>query len=202
MAATSGGTKRHLAVAAMFVPVCLLALCLVPFRFNPPGSLVMLVEHPLVRVARFYRDAIGEVHPKSPFWTLAMDIKAHHRDRNIHTPPSFVQFLSFVVDSRNGDHPLGYHWQPYATLCQPCLLRYDAIVKLDALNDKKPVYRAHRAELDQLVTLYGAGMDEALLERTVDYYRDDLMLLNYPVDHFYRELYRSFHATIVQVRPF
>uniref|UniRef100_A0A1Q3EUU8 Carbohydrate sulfotransferase n=2 Tax=Culex tarsalis TaxID=7177 RepID=A0A1Q3EUU8_CULTA len=161
-----------------------------------PNSLLMLVEHPLVRVARFYRDALREVHPKSPFWPLAVDIKAHQRDRNIHTPPSFAQFLTFVIDLRRSVHPLGFHWQPYATLCQPCLLRYDAIVRLDEPNDA-----TQRAEVDQLATLYGDGMDESLLERTDDFYRDDLMLLNYSVDRFYRELYKNFHAVIVQVRP-
>ncbi len=46
--------------------------------------------------------------------------------------PPFAQFLSYVA---NGAAESDLHWRPVATNCAPCIVDYDAIVKLETSGE-------------------------------------------------------------------
>ncbi|XP_055526480.1 uncharacterized protein LOC129719106 isoform X2 [Wyeomyia smithii] len=168
---------------------------------------IMLVEHPLLRLARFYRDALRAVTPDSPFFVLGSEIQS--RSGGVGLPPSFQQFLEFALNDKNRWNPYASYWLPYMTVCEPCLLQYDAVLELDPEwieDNEKGKQRSQQQQQQQqekteLRAMY-RNVGEKLMERLLDFYRDDLTILAYKADQFYQEVYQNFASEIVQVRPF
>jgi len=49
--------------------------------------------------------------------------------------PSFGQFARFVLASAEAGHAADSHWRPFWQQCAPCAVRYDAVIKLETLQD-------------------------------------------------------------------
>ncbi|XP_058811517.1 uncharacterized protein LOC131676469 isoform X2 [Topomyia yanbarensis] len=182
---------------------------------------LLLVEHPFLRLARFYRDCLQNVSTASggPFIFLALEIRAKSTYLDLMNPPSFSHFLRFATDDANRWSAYAAYWQPYTMTCEPCrsgqFTGYDAVVKLEPsrMGTLRRVLFGEaggnvsigdsdwQKEVEQLRTLY-QSVDEELMERLVDYYQDDLTVLAYSAEQFFREVYRSFSSEIIQVRPF
>ncbi len=45
--------------------------------------------------------------------------------------PTFAQFLQYVAET---PAKFDSHWAPYAKTCAPCLVEFDAIVKLETAD--------------------------------------------------------------------
>ncbi len=63
--------------------------------------------------------------------------------------PTFQEFLRFVVSSSSSEADI--HWQPYHSKCAPCLVGYDAVVKLET------------AAADEAYVLAASGMWRRML---------------------------------------
>ncbi|XP_058444207.1 uncharacterized protein LOC131425920 [Malaya genurostris] len=184
---------------------------------------LLLVEHPFLRLARFYRDCLQSVKITDPFYYLTLEIRNKIIDPNLNqkTSPSFGEFLRFAIDDANQWNSYAHYWQPYMMACEPCPMKYGTVIelapeKMDSLDKLFQVAAANggnksstmvkveqvwQQEQDQLRTLY-RSVDEYLLDRLVRYYQDDLTLLAYSPDRYYEETYRKFSIEIEQVRPF
>ncbi len=49
--------------------------------------------------------------------------------------PTFERFLRYVATEGGEDQ----HWTPVSTYCAPCLVRYDAVVKLEETAERDQV---------------------------------------------------------------
>ncbi|XP_053681611.1 uncharacterized protein LOC128732387 [Sabethes cyaneus] len=166
---------------------------------------IMLVEHPLLRLARFYRDGLRDAAPDSPLFVLSREIRSRSGDAiDLQRAPTFEQFLRFALSDRNRWNPYGAYWQPYSVVCEPCLLQYTAVLKLEpdwlGFGAAEQSAREWQQEAAQLRGMYQM-VGEKLMEQLMDYYRDDLTVLVYQADRFYQEVYRNWEIEIVQVRP-
>ncbi|XP_071455015.1 carbohydrate sulfotransferase 11-like [Hetaerina americana] len=119
----------------------------------------MVVRHPFERLLSAYRDKlenskVGLEHGVLHFYrkygrhivskyrfnrTLPRDTKVDENEERIE--PTFREFVRYLIDedpTRADDH-----WIPYYLFCTPCLLRYDAIAKVETMQrDQEYIIRS------------------------------------------------------------
>ena len=97
---------------------------------------VIGVRHPFVRLLSAYKNKFfdriySQQHSKHiirHFRTDNVSDSSVYADR-----PTWDEFVRFVVahEYRQADK----HWMRYVNLCQPCLIKYDAIIKLETIEE-------------------------------------------------------------------
>ena len=50
----------------------------------------------------------------------------------VKTFPSFEQFLNYIIEKYKRKEKFDPHWSPYNIDCSPCILNYNAILKLES----------------------------------------------------------------------
>ena len=190
--------------------------------FSPSFQRAIFVRHPLERLASAYVDKIGRIQSE-PFslydeirrsicrkyastYLTPAEQQAYrenlHLRKQLNEPcarkiPTFEHFLDYLTsDSVQND----VHWQPYSSLCQVCLLRYNFIGKYETLA----------ADYSHLVSRLGLNPSEwfgnnpfstgrtkesyqamfaPLPARTIcflkEFYRDDLKNFHYDFDEYF-----------------
>lgn len=115
--------------------------------------------------------------------------------------PSFAQFLEYIIsDSFGGENR---HWTTYHSTCQPCLLQYNAIIKLETadqdneyvmqmsgLNNLTSYEKRHETKGGQssakdIRNKYFSQVKCSLLKKVYDYYALDFELFDYQPNEFY-----------------
>lgn len=116
--------------------------------------------------------------------------------------PTFSQFLSFIISTPNSF--IDNHWRPYHKTCQPCFLKYNAIVKLETA-DVDSDYVMMKSGLGNLTSYKRANVSKggmssrndirekyfskvkcSLLKKVYEYYQLDFKLFDYEPDEFYK----------------
>lgn len=96
----------------------------------------LFVRHPFERLVSAYIDKA--LRPRSEvqwfyqtYWEKIPGVKAENRS------PTFSEFVDFVLGTpvREWDE----HWSPYYSRCQPCLLDYDFVGKLETADRDFPL---------------------------------------------------------------
>ncbi len=146
----------------------------------------MVVRHPFDRLLSAWRDKIE----RRKITTVTED----HVSR-------FRRFAESVAVGRK--HVMADHWNPMTFRCDPCRVQYDVIVKLESVDrdmpaivsrlnipglhpDSLPVINVKSCmtpmeKLSMLHKFY-SRLDEPVIKRLVDIYRDDLRLFGYSWD--------------------
>jgi len=112
-------------------------------------SNILTVRSPMERVVSGYEDKM--VSP-SPYYQKVADfveskyrIKRYHpKDRSIPLTgvPTFEDFINFLTDSENKMYKNDMHWASYEYICNPCMFKYDYILKLETLQQDANLIRA------------------------------------------------------------
>ena len=96
-----------------------------------------MVRHPFDRVLSAFRDRIlrGCGHQAKlhiPRIIGSAEVK-YDEEGCVATFPTFSQFLEYITsdEGKDGDS----HWLRYSAACAPCLVNYDAIVKLETSEE-------------------------------------------------------------------
>ena len=112
---------------------------------------LMIVRHPFTRLLSAYWDKMS-VHDVDPVYRLAresvvMAMKPKTHRRKIRTTrPTFQDFVTMMLKAK-WKYARDRHWRSYYDLCSPCAIRYDHILKLEALSQEiEPILQilAHR----------------------------------------------------------
>ena len=74
-----------------------------------------------------------------------MFIKTVPRYRYRHNTPTFSEFVNYILDlaDTNGTESLDPHFRPQWQTCPHCMLRFDAIGKLEHFNEDSNVIMQH-----------------------------------------------------------
>ena len=104
----------------------------------------MIVRHPLKRLVSAYWDKMG-LHVTNPDYqhirksvVRAMRPKAAAKEVNT-SGPTFQEFITQLLSAK-WKWKRDKHWRPYSSLCLPCCVQYDYIIRLETINhDIKPI---------------------------------------------------------------
>lgn len=97
----------------------------------------MFVRHPFERLVSTYIDKAlrGRYEMRwayENYWDKIPGVKAENRS------PTFPEFIEFIL-ATPWDH-WDQHWSPYYAQCQPCLLDYTFIAKLETASRDFPMF--------------------------------------------------------------
>ena len=109
---------------------------------------------------------------------------------------TFREFIVYIIKAvaRSGRNSLDYHWRPVASICNPCLVRYDFIAKFETLyEDSQAILEYAQANIEDKVqfpemkpattndrcdkAFSNIPMDER--EMLYQVYEEDFVLFNY-----------------------
>ena len=95
-----------------------------------------VVRHPFDRVLSAYRDRIlkGCSYQAKTHIPKMLESSAIKYDKKgcVATFPTFRQFVEYILTDEGRDAD---HWNRYSAACAPCLVSYDAIVKLETSEE-------------------------------------------------------------------
>ncbi|XP_037784260.1 carbohydrate sulfotransferase 14-like isoform X2 [Penaeus monodon] len=104
---------------------------------SPSATRVMTARHPLSRLVSAYRDKFrdGQAPPGYRWGALIRQYCGDCKDNNGTLP--FPQFLKLVLAEKadKGLINLNRHWRPYSSICSPCAIQYDYILKQETFDD-------------------------------------------------------------------
>ncbi|EEC02179.1 chondroitin 4-sulfotransferase, putative [Ixodes scapularis] len=91
----------------------------------------MFVRHPFERLVSAYVDkALGPravmVYFYERYWNDVPGVRA--TDRNL----TFPEFVDYILNQRVNE--MDPHWAPYYVTCQPCIVKYEVVGKLETAN--------------------------------------------------------------------
>ncbi|XP_066978991.1 carbohydrate sulfotransferase 11-like [Macrobrachium rosenbergii] len=92
----------------------------------------IVVRHPIERLVSAYFDKIHHKEGKLPMQRKVLPFVRKTRKNATVTDITWPEFVSFVV--RKGGR-LNAHWMPYESLCLPCQIDYDFILKFETLDE-------------------------------------------------------------------
>lgn len=95
----------------------------------------LFVRHPFTRLISFFNDKTKGHYMR----TLLLD-KIVKKQRNVNEVapdmiPTFAEFVMYLLKT----DPLKYnpHFTPYSLMCQPCIVEYDFIGRLESFNEDR-----------------------------------------------------------------
>lgn len=114
----------------------------------------LIVRHPFERLVSAYRDKLEHIEGRDYYYKRFGRHIAHkyHRFRKPNETklePTFTEFLRFIVEEKYFDE----HWAPFVDACEPCLIKYNYILKFDTI------------ERDQKFLMQELGLSDYLYER-------------------------------------
>ena len=96
-----------------------------------------MVRHPFDRVLSAFCDRIlrGCSHQaKTHIPGILRSTKLKYDEKGcVSSFPTFKQFVEYIISDRGKDSDP--HWLRYSVACAPCLVSYDAIVKLETTEE-------------------------------------------------------------------
>ena len=99
-----------------------------------------VVRHPFDRVLSAYRDRIlkGCTYQAKTHIPKMLGSSAVKYDKKgcVSTFPTFRQFVEYIITDKGRDAD---HWNRYSVACAPCLVSYDAIVKLETSEEDEVI---------------------------------------------------------------
>lgn len=174
----------------------------------------LIVREPFERILSAYRNKFEE--GKNTFYKLIGDsIVKRFRDHQhasenneSHAPPTFKEFLQFIVHRYKEKKMLDEHWSPYWKFCTPCSINYTLILKLETLQrdtnylirtagleslliDKIPknkvakITNRAKSSTKNLLTKYYSQIDENLLREILKIYQLDFDLFGYDSNFYF-----------------
>lgn len=94
----------------------------------------IFVRHPFKRIVSAFEDKGNKSRSEEPYfyakyWDKIMKKQRGETNVNENSRPTFEEFINYLIET----HPFLYdeHWAPYWTRCEPCLIKYDFIGKLE-----------------------------------------------------------------------
>ncbi|XP_069980677.1 carbohydrate sulfotransferase 14 isoform X2 [Penaeus vannamei] len=142
---------------------------------SPSATRVMTARHPLSRLVSAYRDKYqdGQASPGYPWGALMKQYCSDCKDKNGNLP--FPQFLRLVLAEMADKGPinLNRHWRPYSSICSPCGIQYDYILKQETFDDDLR-YVAEHLDLQEveLGTRNNNKSNRTHLASYLDYYNE------------------------------
>ncbi|KAH7967501.1 hypothetical protein HPB49_025256 [Dermacentor silvarum] len=122
-------------------------------------SEALFVRHPFERLVSTYIDKALRSREEiawaySSYWDKIPGVKAENRS------PTFAEFVDLVLAMpvENSDT----HWSPYYHRCQPCLVDYDFIGKLETANRDFPLFFSLVGIEDQAASLHHDNRRESV----------------------------------------
>ena len=96
-----------------------------------------VVRHPFDRILSAFRDRIlrgcGHQAKRHIPRILGSAEVEYDKEGCVATFPTFIQFVKYITSERGKDGDP--HWMRYSAACAPCLVSYDAIVKLETSEE-------------------------------------------------------------------
>ncbi|XP_012222686.1 carbohydrate sulfotransferase 14-like isoform X2 [Linepithema humile] len=158
----------------------------------------LIVRHPLERLLSAYRDKLEHIQDREYYYKrfgrrIAL---MYRKPGNVMTKlePSFTEFLRFIVNEKYFDE----HWAPYYRTCDPCMLRYDYILKFETLDRDQNFFiqdtnlnehlydrnypqntNPHGATTRETLNKYIKEIPQLLLDEIYKIYEYDYKLFNY-----------------------
>ena len=98
----------------------------------------LVVRHPMQRLVSAFRDKFGS-ETQSGFKNYAREIQNQEKNCKL-SFFNFIEYISSVHRNKinnynNGARYLEGHWAQYSTLCHPCHIDYDYIVKFETMRE-------------------------------------------------------------------
>ncbi|KAL0119826.1 hypothetical protein PUN28_007926 [Cardiocondyla obscurior] len=158
----------------------------------------LIVRHPLERLLSAYRDKLEHMQNREYYYKrFGRRIVLKYRQPGNATTklePTFAEFLRFIVSEKHFDE----HWIPYYRTCEPCIIRYDYILKFETLErDQNFLIQEtnlseylHERNYSQNINPMGVtnrkilheyiqGISRSLLDEVNKIYENDYKLFNY-----------------------
>lgn len=95
---------------------------------------VIAVRPPLERLISAYYDKIHYKTDRSALNRIVLKFLKRKRSNATRYDITFPVFIDFILTSQAVDR-WDHHWMPYASLCYPCDIDYDVIVKMESLEE-------------------------------------------------------------------
>ena len=87
----------------------------------------MVARHPFERLYSAYGDKIKQ---RIAIRHVKGILKLAHKDLSQDQVPTFQEFIQYLGTPRTKD----IHWEPIYSICQPCLINYDLVLKTETLD--------------------------------------------------------------------
>ncbi|ELU07795.1 hypothetical protein CAPTEDRAFT_221358 [Capitella teleta] len=157
----------------------------------------VVVRHPITRLLSAYKDKFYDTTflPKISRHIVKNYRQKHknaERDSSLHPQrPTWVEFADFVGTEYSNVSER--HWKTVMELCSPCLIGYDAILKLETLERDVPVVIKHISQHKMVIShenesrgvegkdsqSYLRELSQSVIEKLQNVYRHDLDLFGY-----------------------
>lgn len=97
---------------------------------------VVFVRDPFTRLLSAYKDKMFR-NDNLVFQNIAKKIIRLKRDNsaNSNESVSFLEFIRYLTDEDTHEGAYEQHWAQYHRLCQPCVVNYDFIGKIESMDD-------------------------------------------------------------------
>ncbi|XP_066947338.1 carbohydrate sulfotransferase 11-like [Macrobrachium rosenbergii] len=92
----------------------------------------IVVRNPIERLVSAYLDKIHYLHGTAPFQKQVLPFVKKQRESAQLADITLQEFLSFTF-TREGKY--NEHWISYESLCRPCQVNYDVILKLESIDE-------------------------------------------------------------------
>jgi len=94
----------------------------------------MVTREPFERILSAYRNKL-EHYRQDTFGEIAYKIHKIFGHKDVKEGATFGEFLNHLVDHNANTIPKNEHWETYWSLCYPCDIDYDYILKLDTIEE-------------------------------------------------------------------
>ena len=160
------------------------------------------MRHPLVRLLSAYRNKFVE-----PNWLYPKRVGTHIIKTYRKNPTNealekghdvqFSEFLQFLLDLGKHNRSFDKHWDTYDRLCDPCTIRYNAVMKQETLSQdfqpiKDKIYPGIDAANmppmythftnDEMIQANYRDLNPISLHELIELYKYDFTMYGYPTD--------------------
>ncbi|KZC14786.1 Carbohydrate sulfotransferase 12 [Dufourea novaeangliae] len=95
----------------------------------------LIVRHPFERLVSAYRDKLEHIQGRDYYYKrfgrhIAHKYHKYRQPNETKIEPTFTEFLRFIIEEKYFDE----HWAPFVDTCEPCLIKYNYILKFDTFD--------------------------------------------------------------------
>jgi hypothetical protein len=69
-----------------------------------------------------------------PFKAIVQRFRLSGFNPIIFVPPTFTEFVEFIISEDLNDRAMDMHWEPVYKFCTPCQFQFTDIVKMETFN--------------------------------------------------------------------
>lgn len=159
---------------------------------------ILLVRHPIIRLISAYKDKFFDhIYSKKHnhhiikyYRTEKVSKLSPYANR-----PTWTEFVDFVVQHER--NKMDIHWMRYLTLCQPCLIKYDTVIKLETIDEDIRKFldsfqpdgnytfghkNKSQGRKGKTISDYLNELPEDLLQELQEFYSKDMTMFGYSMD--------------------